>query len=150
MARPTGTWLTGLRSAGVDTGRGDRPRGARLGLPPDGPGSPARQGRKLAALLIDGAASAAVAGLVTAPQPPELWSYAPLALLYVVLVPLTGQTLGMRLLGLRLTSVAGGPLDPLRAVLRLALLALLLPAVITDADGRGLHDRAARSVVVRT
>ena len=33
--------------------------------------------------------------------------------------------------------------------LRTALLLLLVPALITDRDGRGLHDRAAGTVVVR-
>jgi uncharacterized RDD family membrane protein YckC len=33
---------------------------------------------------------------------------------------------------------------------RTALLALFLPAVVTDRDGRGLHDLAAKTVVLRT
>ena len=37
-----------------------------------------------------------------------------------------------------------------RAVLRTALIALVLPPLVRDADGRGLHDRAAATVVVRT
>jgi uncharacterized RDD family membrane protein YckC len=35
------------------------------------------------------------------------------------------------------------------AALRTALLMLLIPALISDRDGRGLHDRAAGTVVVR-
>jgi len=31
-----------------------------------------------------------------------------------------------------------------------ALLVLLVPALVMDRDGRGLHDRAAGAVVVRT
>ena len=76
-------------------------------------------------------------------------SYAPLAVVYVLVVPLVGQTPGMRLLGLRLVSTTGDPVPLPRAVLRFALLALLLPAVIVDPDGRGLHDKAAGTVVVR-
>jgi hypothetical protein len=34
-------------------------------------------------------------------------------------------------------------------VVRFVLLCLLVPALVTDRDGRGLHDKAARSVVVR-
>jgi uncharacterized RDD family membrane protein YckC len=30
------------------------------------------------------------------------------------------------------------------------LLCLLVPALISDRDGRGLHDKAARTAVVRT
>ena len=41
----------------------------------------------------------------------------------------------------------GGRLGVLRAALRGALLCLLVPALIMK-DGRGLHDRAAGSVVL--
>ena len=37
----------------------------------------------------------------------------------------------------------------LRAALRTLLLCLLIPALIWDRDGRGLHDKAAGTVVVR-
>jgi len=35
------------------------------------------------------------------------------------------------------------------ALVRTLLLGLVIPAVVTDDDGRGLHDRAAGTVVVR-
>jgi hypothetical protein len=46
------------------------------------------------------------------------------------------------------------PLNPGRLawwqpVVRTALVALFVPAVITDADQRGLHDRAAGTLLVR-
>ena len=37
-----------------------------------------------------------------------------------------------------------------RALLRTALIALVMPALVRDEDGRGWHDRATRTVVVRT
>jgi uncharacterized RDD family membrane protein YckC len=37
-----------------------------------------------------------------------------------------------------------------RALLRTALVALVLPALARDGDGRGWHDRAASTIVVRT
>ena len=37
-----------------------------------------------------------------------------------------------------------------RALLRTVLVALVLPPLIRDGDGRGWHDRAARTIVVRT
>jgi uncharacterized RDD family membrane protein YckC len=42
-----------------------------------------------------------------------------------------------------------GPPGFLASALRTALLMLLVPAVIVDRDGRGLHDKAAGTVVVR-
>jgi uncharacterized RDD family membrane protein YckC len=101
------------------------------------------------AFVADAVLCALVADLWTAPDAPGLWSYVPLGVLYVVAVPLTGQTLGMRLLRLRLVELGVGRVNPVRAALRFVLLALLIPALISDRDGRGLHDKAARTVVVR-
>ncbi len=77
----------------------------------------------------------------------------PIAVLAVVTIAglvLAGQTPGMRLLGLRVVRLDdGGRPGLVPAALRTALLVLLVPAVITDGAGRGLHDRAAGTVVVR-
>ncbi|MDQ1739361.1 MAG: hypothetical protein QOE53_1013, partial [Pseudonocardiales bacterium] len=40
-------------------------------------------------------------------------------------------------------------LPPARVLLRTVLLVLVIPAVVWDRDGRGLHDRLAGSAVVR-
>lgn len=149
VGRWTGTWLQGP-GAGLATATQDWP-GQRLGLPADGPGAAVSTGRRAVAFLLDALLSAAVAGLFTLPDPPQLWSYVPLTLAYVLLVPLTGQTPGMRVLGIRLVRAhLDRPVDLPRATLRYALLALLIPALITDADRRGLHDRAAGTAVVRS
>jgi uncharacterized RDD family membrane protein YckC len=150
MARWTGTWLSGLGAAGVSL----RPEGSfpgqRFGLPAEGAGAVATFGRRLLAFVVDAVLSALVAGLFTAPHAPREWSLLPLAVLYIPVVALAGQTPGMRLLGLRLVRL--GPdarVDVLRAAGRYVLLALLVPALIGDRDGRGLHDRAVGTVVVR-
>jgi uncharacterized RDD family membrane protein YckC len=39
--------------------------------------------------------------------------------------------------------------DPLRAIVRTLLLFLLVPAVVFDRDGRGMHDRLTDTAVVR-
>lgn len=67
----------------------------------------------------------------------------------LVLVAAAGSTIGMRLLGIRVVRVDGRRPTLLMAVLRTALLSLLVPALIWDADGRGMHDRASGTVVVR-
>jgi uncharacterized RDD family membrane protein YckC len=68
---------------------------------------------------------------------------------------LAGQTPGMRLLGLRVTSVDGGSLRLGRALLRLGgmvLAALPLMAgyalILVDARRQGLHDKLARTLVL--
>jgi uncharacterized RDD family membrane protein YckC len=127
-----------------------RVRGASLGLPADGPGSLASFGSRLGAFLVDALGSALVAGLITAPDLPGNWALLAFAVVTVLTLALFGQTPGMRLLGLRLAHPRPGQrLAPWRAVVRTALLCLLVPALLVDADGRGLHDRLTDTAVVR-
>jgi len=165
VGRWTGSWLSGPAAAGEGS-RDTAPPGARLGLPEDGPGSLAPSGRRVLAYLVDALASALVASAFTAPELPRNWSLLVFVVEYVVLLTLAGQTVGMRLLGLRVARVGarvgatrgGGPggagagsagIGVPRALARTALLVLLVPALVTDRDGRGLHDRAAGVAVVR-
>src|SRR3569833_2041609 len=127
-----------------------RVRGASLGLPAEGPGSLASFGSRLLAFCVDALGSALIAGLFTAPRLPGNWSLAAFAAVTVEPLILFGQTPGMRLLGLRLAHPRPGErLAPWRAVVRTALLCLLLPALLVNADGRGLHDRLTDTAVVR-
>ena len=128
----------------------ERVRGAALGLPAAGAGSLATFGSRVGAFLVDSLASVLVSGLFTAPRPPETWSLLAFAVISVFTLVLFGQTPGMRLLGLRLAHPRpGARLALWRAVVRTALLILLLPALLVDADGRGLHDRLTQTAVVR-
>jgi uncharacterized RDD family membrane protein YckC len=128
----------------------ERARGAGLGLPADGPGSLAGFGQRALAFLVDAVVAALIAGLITAPDLPRNWSLLSFGLVTVVFLLLSGQTPGMRLLGLRLAHpLPGQRLAPWRAVVRTALLMLLLPALVVDSDGRGLHDRLTDTAVVR-
>jgi uncharacterized RDD family membrane protein YckC len=133
-------------------------RGEQLGLPENGSGSLATTGQRLGAFVVDAVASALVAALFvqaghghgTAGRLPGSWSLIPFAIDYVVGVLVAGRTLGMYLVGLRLVRVdRTTPVGPARAVGRTALLLLLLPAVVWDRDGRGLHDRLTDTAVVR-
>jgi len=127
----------------------ERRRGASLGLPAEGPGSLAAFSTRAAAFLVDSFAAALVAGLFTAPALPGNWSLVSFGLLTVITLVVAGQTPGMRLLGLRLAHPRpGARLDLWRAVVRTGLLVLLVPALLVDADGRGLHDRLTGTAVV--
>ena len=127
-----------------------RLRGASLGLPAEGPGSLASFGSRIGAFLADALGSALIAGLFTAPQLPGNWALAAFAAVTVLTLIAFGQTPGMRLLGLRLAHPRPGErLAAWRAVVRTALLCLLVPALLVDADGRGLHDRLTDTAVVR-
>lgn len=125
-------------------------RGASLGLPAQGPGSLAGFQTRAAAFVVDAVGSAFVAGLFTAPDPPGNWSLAAFVVVTIGSLALVGQTPGMRLLGLRLAHPRQGERLALwRAVVRTALLCLLVPALVVDADGRGLHDRLTDTAVVK-
>jgi uncharacterized RDD family membrane protein YckC len=127
----------------------DRVRGASLGLPADGPGSLAAFSTRGVAFLVDAIASALIAGLFVAGLPGN-WSLLVFAIVTVGTLIVFGQTPGMRLLGLRLAHPSpGARLAPWRAVVRTGLLILLVPALIVDADGRGLHDRLTDTAVVK-
>lgn len=128
--------------------------GNRLGLPEDGPGSVAGWGRRLVALFVDWTIAGLIASLVV--QRP-MWaggndlSLAQLltfCLMNTVLVGMLGATIGHRLFGLRVDRVGGGMVGLRRALLRSVLIALLIPPVVYDRDRRGLHDKAAGTVVV--
>ena len=133
-------------------------RGERLGLPASGPGSIASVDRRVVAFVVDCLAAALVAALFTAGFAghrgvgalPQSWSLLALFADYVIGLPLAGRTLGMNLAGLRCVRVdRAARVSVLDAAVRVILLILLVPAVIWDRDQRGLHDRAARTVVVR-
>ncbi|ACU34886.1 RDD family protein [Actinosynnema mirum] len=155
MSRWTGSWLSGPRAAlepGADSGdgTGQRWKGERLGLPESGPGAVAGTGRRAMAILVDFALSAGVAGLLTYPDLPRNWSLLAWFAITVVAVGFFGFTPGHTLFGLRVARVDGAALvGPPRAALRTALIFLVVPAVVWDADGRCLHDKASGTIVIR-
>ena len=132
-------------------------RGERLGLPASGRGSLASTGPRLAAFAVDAIASALVAALFVphgggvARSLPGSWSLIPLAVDYVLGTLMAGRTIGMYLLGLRLIRVdrPTEAVGPGRILIRTLLLFLLVPALVFDRDGRGLHDRFSDTAVVR-
>jgi uncharacterized RDD family membrane protein YckC len=129
--------------------------GETFGLPERGPGSLARMGRRLGALLVDWllayglAALAMTLGLVSLP----LLSTAVLVIWLVlgaVAVRLFEFTPGQFVLGLRVASIDGRVHIGLgRAALRGVMIAFVIPALFVDVDGRGLQDRATGTAAVR-
>ena len=122
--------------------------GERLGMPAVGSGSVARPGRRIAALAIDWAAAVLISIAFFAYD-----SFATLvvfAAVQILFLPTLGGSPGHRLVGLRLQLVGGGWVGLWRPIVRTALLVLVIPAVIWDADQRGLHDKAAGTVLVRS
>lgn len=147
--RSTGSWLSGARSAGADLGF----PGERLGLPEEGPGAVAGYGRRLVALMVDWLIALLIAQILSAvfhwnPSTRSLATLAVFGVLAWLLSAIFGTTVGKRLAGIRLARLDGRPVGFLWSFERAVLLVLLVPAVLWDRDHRGLHDRAAETVVL--
>ena len=107
-------------------------------------------GRRFGALLVDWLICTLVASLLVESLSANPWPQLGIFVLaHAFFIGLFGQTPGMALFRIRCLSMAdGGAIGIPKALLRALLLALVIPAMISDGDGRGLHDRAAGSVVV--
>ena len=122
--------------------------GQRLGLPEEGPGSVASWGRRIAALFLDWLASLLVAqavigntdGFVT------MGVFLTEVTLFTALAGGSFAQLALRVAVIRLD---GKRVNLFQALLRTALICLVIPAVVFNRDNRGLHDLAVNSVAVR-
>lgn len=151
-----GSWLEGIPT---DPNAADR-----LGLPVNGPGSRATLGPRVLALMVDWAVATLIAYLVLGiagerrgfweglAEVPPLSQLGIFAVMTWLLVATLGSTIGHRIFGLRVLRLDDRrrPVGLARAAIRTALLCLVIPAVVWDAEGRGLHDKAAGTVLVRT
>jgi hypothetical protein len=161
-----GSWLEGTPGDGARTGDGPGTGKVSLGLPADGRGSKAPLGRRVLGLAADWA----IASLISS----AFFGYHPMATLGIfavstaLLVSTLGFTVGHRVAGIQVVRVAdvrtparraGAPpgavaqtwFPPglLLGTTRTVLLCLVIPAVVWDSTGRGLHDVAVGTVVVR-
>ena len=140
---------TSARSSGPTQNRWP---GERLGLPESGPRSIARPARRIAALAIDWALASALslAFFSTGPWQTDgfitLGLFAGIQLLFLLIV---NGGVGHLVLGMRVVPLNPGRLAPWRPLVRTVLVSLFVPAVIMDADQRGLHDRLAGTILVR-
>ena len=127
-------------------------------MPQTGTGSIARPGRRIGALLIDYLAATIIAtGFLgydqfALPGEAGLTQFAPMAVfavLQILFIPTAGGSPGHRVLGMRVVRLDGGWVGLWRPLVRTLLLVVVIPAVIWDADQRGLHDKAAGLVLIR-
>ncbi|KQZ04815.1 transporter [Microbacterium sp. Root53] len=121
--------------------------GQRLGLPREGSGSVARVPRRLAGLAIDWLAAVVIS--IAFFQYDAIATMLVFAVVQILFIPTIGGSPGHRLAGMRLQLQGGGWPGVWRPIVRTLLLVLVIPAVIWDGDQRGLHDRAAGTVLVR-
>jgi uncharacterized RDD family membrane protein YckC len=108
-------------------------------------------GRRVVALFIDWIAAMIISRALVGTPETSLESFATLGIFAVEVTVLTwlwGSSFGQRIVGLRVVGRTRR-LGLIAALLRTLLICIVLPPLIWDADGRGLHDRAVDSVVIR-
>ncbi len=105
--------------------------------------------RRFGALVVDWILCVLAASLIADPRRSGWPPVVVLIAEYAFFLGLFGQTPGMWLTKLKCVSYQDSrPIGVPRALLRGILLALVVPAVIMDGERRGLHDRAAGSIVL--
>ncbi len=153
MASALSSWLSGPEPA--DSGERSAYPGEALGLPESGPRSIARSGRRFGALLVDWLIAYGVAGLFMSLGLFSMaWLSTAVLVIWLVLgavsVRLFSFTPGQFALGLMVVSVDNRMHVGFgRALLRGLLLALVIPALFMDSDGRGMQDKFTFTAVVR-
>ena len=129
--------------------------GRQFGCAEQGATSVARLGPRVIALAIDWV----LCSLIAAGLLGYRWGgsgssgFAPLlvfAVENILLVGVVGMTIGHWIVGVRVTRLDGSAAGPVAAVIRAVLVCVVIPALIFDADQRGLHDKIARTILVRT
>ncbi len=113
-------------------------------------GSVAPLGVRIGAFVIDLLLSGLIALLFTRPELPRNWSLLVWVLMTVIAVGIFGFTPGQAICGIRVAPLGGRALVGLWVIPRVALTFVIVPPLLTDVDGRGLHDRLCRTVVIRT
>jgi hypothetical protein len=128
--------------------------GASLGLPPAGRGSLASWRARIAALVVDWAASMVVATLIFgtgALRGGGMLGFTVLGVYVLekwVLTWLASGSFGQLLARIAVVRVGGGPIGWWRALARSVMVGLVVPAVVVGAERRGLDDLVLGTVVV--
>ena len=143
----------GKQAPGEQAGSVSGYPGQRFGLPQSGARSVVGVARRLGALMIDWVMSVVIAlAVLGGDKNPASVQYLALTIFAAeifLLTALTGFTVGKRLLGMRVARLDGNPVGFYRALIRTILFLLVVPPLVLDADLRGLHDKAAGTIVIR-
>ena len=135
-----------VAASGSGRRRPARTPGSSSGCRRAGRGSVAGVGRRLGALFIDWLLCELIAVALLHNQ---YWTIVVFAVEVYVLTALTGFTVGKRLIGIRVVRLDGRPVGLWWSLLRTVLLLAVVPPLVFDRDLRGLHDKAADTVVIR-
>jgi len=120
--------------------------GKKFGLPDSGPRSTPSYLRRVGALAVDWALVVVISWL--------FFDYNTLATITIfvsmsaVIALLTAGTPGHLVFGIRIAPIRGGALGIIQPLIRPLLIALVLPALLSDEDMRGAHDRLVGTILV--
>ncbi|MEI6590385.1 MAG: RDD family protein [Actinomycetes bacterium] len=121
--------------------------GKRLGLPATGSNSMAPLWRRLLAIIIDWSLASFLSWAIF--RYDNLATLVIFAITQWLFVATVGYSVGHRVLKLKVRQLNGSWVGFWRSLIRIGLILLVLPPTIWDSDGRGLHDKAAGTVLVR-
>lgn len=121
--------------------------GKRLGLPEQGIGSIAKIGRRLLALCLDWGLARLVA--IAFFKGDDFATLLVFGLVQWLMVATIGAGFGHLVFGLRVRRLDGKYVGLWASAIRIGLILLVLPPTIWDSDNRGLHDKAAKTVLIR-
>lgn len=129
----------------------------------DGEGSMAPLGVRIGALVVDWALAYALVGIIVAFGGPGVlggetfaavtsWAVPAIwAVFGVVCVWLFAQTPGQAMFGIGTARVdADERVGFVRSLVRVVFIFFLIPPLVQDEDGRGMHDRATGTALIRT
>jgi uncharacterized RDD family membrane protein YckC len=110
-------------------------------------------GKRILALIIDWASAILVVQVI--PNAPEygtqrnsLLTLIIFALEVILFTWLMGASFGQRIVGLRVKDfVKDSNPSLLQSIFRTLLIVLIIPPLLADSDGRGLHDRLAKTKI---
>lgn len=145
VAGPRGPYTGAVTTTDAQTWPGKRFGAAQAGV-----GAVASMGARVLAFVIDIALAALAALSFTWPAAPQNLSLAIWAGMTLLTVALFGATPGQWMVGIRVATIRGSAFVGAWSVPRTVLTFLVIPVVIVDADGRGLHDKICRTIVVKT
>lgn len=131
----------------METGDPNYWPGKRFGLPQDGPRSTPTYLRRVLALALDWGIAVGISLAFFDYRPfPTLAVFVGLSMLGGLVL---GGTPGHLICGIRIAPITGGALGIVAPLVRPLLVATVLPAILTDDDMRGGHDRLVGTILVR-
>ncbi|AVG23891.1 RDD family membrane protein [Pontimonas salivibrio] len=120
--------------------------GKRFGLPEEGPRSTPGWNRRIAGIIIDWVLALGLSALFFGFN--NLSILGVFVLLHIIGGLLAAGSPGHLLMKIRIAPIAGGRLGILAPVVRPLLIALVIPALMSDDDRRGAHDRLVGTILV--